>query len=133
MKKLLLLSLIPLSLTSCSDDLYEGDKRVIIEGKITYNNTPLHNAQVDVYPVYNVPKNGTISEIKYDEIYDGYGNSISKTFTDNLGNISISIPRNEDTEVYVVKISRGNNSKYYGYISNYNTGKFYLNLGTLSF
>ena len=42
--------------------------------------------------------------------------------------VSIAIPSNEYTSVYVVKVTRGKNSKYYGYISHYNTNN-YFNLG----
>ncbi len=56
-----------------------------------------------------------------------------QSFTNDLGKLSLSIPRNEETDVYVVKVSRGYNSRYYGYISRYNARKYYINLGTLNF
>lgn|SRR5690606_3968417 len=137
MKKTLLLALTPLLFTSCTNDFYDGDTRTIIEGNIFYNNIPLQNAEVNFYPVYNKVKNGIISEIPSNEIvYDRYQDepiSISKTITDASGKISIAIPRNEDTSVYVVKVTRGKNSKYYGYISHYNTNNYYVNLGTLNY
>lgn len=137
MKKILLVALTPLLFSSCNKDYYEGDARTIIEGKIVYNNIPLQNVEVNFYPVYNKVKNGIISEIPSNEIvYDRYQDepvSISKTTTDASGKISIAIPRNEDTSVYVVKVTRGKNSKYYGYISQYNTNNYYVNLGTLNF
>lgn len=137
MKKLLLFTFIPLLFLGCTNDFYDGDTRTIIEGNVVYNNSPLQNVEVNFYPVYNQPKNGTIAELLSNEIvYDRYQDepiSISKTTTDALGKISVSIPRNEDTSVYVVKITRGKNSKYYGYISHYNTNNYYVNLGTLNY
>jgi len=134
MKKTFLLALTPLLFTNCSVDRYEGDERIIIEGKVVYNNVPLNNVQVDVYPVYNKPINTSITEVHYNDLnFDYNHNSISKSFTDNSGNLSFSIPRSEDTNVYVVKISRGYDTKYYGYISKYNSSNYYLNLGTLIF
>lgn len=137
MKKLLLFTFIPLLFLGCTNDFYDGDIRTIIEGNVVYNNSPLQNVEVNFYPVYNQPKNGTIAELLSNEIvYDRYQDepiSISKTTTDALGKISVSIPRNEDTSVYVVKITRGKNSKYYGYISHYNTNNYYVNLGTLNY
>lgn len=134
MKKTLLLALTPLLFTNCSVDRYEGDERIIIEGKVVYNNVPLNNAQVDVYPVYNKPISASITEVYYNNLnFDYNHNSISKSFTDNSGNLSLSIPRSEDTNVYVVKISRGYDSRYYGYISRFNAGKYYVNLGNLNF
>ncbi|KAA5535289.1 DUF4198 domain-containing protein [Paenimyroides baculatum] len=137
MKKILFLAFTPLLFSSCTNDFYDGDTRTIIEGKVVYNNVPLSNAEVNFYPVYNKPKNGTITELSSNEIvYDQYQDepiSISKTTTDASGKISISIPRNEDTSVYVVKVTRGKNSKYYGYISHYNTNNYYINLGTLNY
>ncbi|WLD25009.1 hypothetical protein NU10_06470 [Flavobacterium dauae] len=134
MKKTLLLALTPLLFTSCQKDYYEGDERIIVEGKVVYNNIPLSNAEVNVYPVYNKPVNGSISEVYYNDIFFGDNkNNISKSFTDNSGKLSLSIPRNEDTTVYVVEINYGNTTKYYGYVSRYNAGKFYVNLGTITF
>jgi len=134
MKKALLLALTPLLFTSCQKDYYEGDERIIIEGKVVYNNIPLSNVEVNVYPVYNKPANGSISEVYYNDIFFGDNkNNISKSFTDNSGKLSLSIPRNEDTTVYVVEINYGNNTKYFGYVSRFNAGKFYVNLGTLTF
>lgn len=133
MKKIIFLTFIYLTLTSCRDDFYEGDQRIIIEGSFSYNNTPLPNALVNIYPVYDKPKNGIITELNYDDYSYKYGNSIIKTYTNNLGHINVSIPRNIDTEVYVLKITKGSKTKYYGYISNYNTSKYYLNFGTLTF
>ena len=124
MKKTLLLALTPLLFTSCQKDYYEGDERIIVEGKVLYNNLPLANAEVHVYPVYNVtPTTNIISEIDYNntDYYSDNGNTISKTSTNNSGIISLSIPRNINTSVYAIKISRGYDSKVYGYISNYNT------------
>lgn len=133
MKKLLLLTLIPLLFTSCSVDRYEGDERIIVEGNVLYNNTPLNNAEVNVYPVYNKPANGSIAEIEESNVRFDSHSSISQSFTDNSGKLSLSIPRNEETDVYIVKISRGYDSRYYGYISRYNARKYYINLGTLNF
>lgn len=134
MKKILLVALTPLLFSSCNKDYYEGDERIIVEGKITRNNLPLQNAEVNVYPVYNKPSNGSISEVYYNDIFFGDNrNNISKSFTDNSGNLSLSIPRNEDASVYVVEINYGKNTKYYGYVSRYNAGKFYVNLGTIIF
>ena len=134
MRKTILLTLTLLFFLSCSKDYYEGDERIIIEGNVVYNNIPLSNVQVDVYPVYNKPENGTITKIEYGNVNFDYNyNSISQTITDNSGKLSLSIPRNEDTNVYVVKISRGYDSRYYGYVSQYNTRKHYINLGTLNF
>jgi len=133
MKKTLLLALTPLLFTNCSVDRYEGDERIIIEGKVVYNNVPLNNAQVDVYPVNNKPVNGTIAEIENSNVTFDSHSSISQSFTDNSGKLSLSIPRNEETDVYVVKISRGYDSRYYGYISRFNAGKYYVNLGNLNF
>lgn len=136
MKKLLFLALTPLVFTSCRSDFYDGDTRVIIEGSVEYNNSPLKNAEINIYPVYNfAPKTSTISEININSSeYDlDKGVSVSKTYTNELGKISLSIPRNEDTSVFVIKISRGYDSKYYGYISQYNTVEHYVNLGTLTF
>jgi len=134
MKKALILTLTPLFFSSCQKDYYEGDERIIVEGKVVYNNTPLSNAEVNVYPVYNKPSNGSISEVYYNDIFFGDNrNNISKSFTDNSGNLSLSIPRNEDASVYVVEINYGKNTKYYGYVSRYNAGKFYVNLGTIIF
>lgn len=134
MKKILFLALAPLLFASCSVDRYEGDERIIIEGTVLYNNIPLKEAEIDVYPVYNKPVNGTIAQIiETDVDYYNY-NYISRTYTDHSGKISLSIPRNEDTNVFVVKISRGYNEyKYYGYISRYNTRGHYVNLGTITF
>lgn len=133
MKKILLVALTPLLFSSCTEDFYDGDARTIIEGKIVYNNLPLNNAQVDVYPVNYKPVNGTIAEIEEINVsYDSHS-SISQSFTDASGKLSLSIPRNEETDVYIVKISRGYNSSYYGYISKYNTRQYYINLGTLNF
>lgn len=136
MKKTLLLALTPLLFTSCQKDYYEGDERIIVEGKVLYNNLPLANAEVRVYPVYNVtPTTNIISEIDYNntDYYSDNGNTISKTSTNNSGIISLSIPRNINTSVYAIKISRGYDSKVYGYISNYNTINYYVNLGTLNY
>ena len=137
MKKTLLFALTPLLFTNCTNDFYDGDTRTIIEGNIVYNNSPLQNAEVNFYPVYNQPKNGSIAELSTSEIvYDRYQDepiSISKTKTHSSGKISVSIPRNEDTSVYVIKITHGKNTKYYGYISHYNTNNYYVNLGTLNY
>lgn len=134
MRKTLLLALTPLLFSSCTNDFYDGDTRTIIEGKVVYNDVPLRNAEVNFYPVYNKPSNGSISEVYYNDIFFGDNrNNISKSFTDNSGNLSLSIPRNEDASVYVVEINYGKNTKYYGYVSRYNAGKFYVNLGTIIF
>lgn len=140
MKKILLFIFTVLLLTACRDDYYEGDERIIIEGKVLYNNLPLTNAEVRVYPVYNAtPNSGIISEINYNNpennanYYSDNGNTISKTYTNNSGIISLSIPRNINTSVYAIKISKGYDSKVYGYISHYNTINYYVNLGTLNY
>ncbi len=134
MKKIFLLSLVSLLFTSCQSDFYDGDTRIIIEGKVLYNNTPLQNAEVNFYPVYNEPENGIITELSPEQISTKQtGISVSKTTTDSSGKISIGIPRHERTHIYVVKITRGYDSKFYGYISQYNTNNYYVNLGTLNF
>lgn len=136
MKKIILLALTPLFFASCNRDYYEGDERIIVEGKVFYNNVSLKNAEVRIYPIYNVsPKNGTISEINSNNSNDYYndGNTIVKTKTDETGKISISLPRNINTSVYSIKISNGYDSKIYGYISHYNTQNYYVNLGTINY
>ncbi len=77
MKKTLLLALTPLLFTRCSVDRYEGDERIIIEGNVVYNSVPLSNAQIDVYPVYNKPVNGTIAEIEESNVSFDSHSSIS--------------------------------------------------------
>lgn len=136
MKKTLFLALTPLLFSSCTKDYYEGDERIIVEGMVTYNNKPLQNAEVRIYPLYNVsPTTDIVSEIttnnSYDYIDDGY--TIVKTKTDATGKINTSLPKNINTNVYGIKISNGYNSKYYGYISNYNVRNHYVNLGTLNY
>lgn len=134
MKKILLLALTPLLFTGCHTDFYDGETRTIIEGKVIYNNAPLRDAEVNIYPVYNEPKNGVIMELSPDQISTKQSAmSISKIKTDESGFISVSIPRNERTDVFVVKITRGNNSKFYGYISPYNTNNYHVNLGTINY
>lgn len=136
MKKILFLALTPLLFVSCNKDYYEGDERIIVEGKITQNNFPLQNAEVRIYAVYNAsPSSKIISEINsgnsYDYIDDGY--TIIKTRTDATGKITTSLPRNINTSVYAIKITTGYNTKHYGYISHYNTINYYVNLGNLTF
>lgn len=136
MKKILLVALTPLLFSSCNKDYYEGDERIIVEGKITRNNLPLQNAEVRIYPVYNAsPSSSIISEIisgnSYDYIDDGY--TIAKTYTDAAGKIKTSIPRNINTNVYAIKVTSAYNTKFYGYISHYNTVNYYVNLGYLTF
>ena len=136
MKKILLLAVIPLLFTGCQEDYYEGDERIIVEGKVMQNNLPLQNAEVRIYPVYNIsPNSKLISEINngnsYDYVDDGY--TISKTQTDATGKITTSLPRNINTNVYIIKITSGYNTKYYGYISSYNTANHYVNLGSVNF
>lgn len=136
MKKILLLALMPLLFLGCNKDYYEGDERIIVEGKVLYNNSPLQNAEIRIYPVYNAsPTSNVISEINTgnsnDYVDDGY--TIVKTKTDATGKITTSIPRNVNTNVYAIKISNGFNSKHYGYISYYNTGNYYVNLGTITY
>ncbi len=136
MKKILLLALTSLLFSSCEKDYYEGDERIIVEGKIMYNNLPLQNAEVRIYPIYNAsPKSSIISEITFNNSNDYIddGHTIIKTRTDATGKISTSLPRNINTNVYGIKINNGYNSKYYGYISHYNTNNYYVNLGTLNY
>lgn len=136
MKKLLLLALAPSLFINCTRDYYENDERIILEGKVMRNNTPLQNAEVRIYPVYNTsPTSGIISELtpnsSNDYVDDGH--TIIKTKTDASGKIATSLPRNINTHIYAIKISSGYNSKYYGYISQYNTNNYYVNLGTLNY
>ena len=135
MKKTLLLVVTPLFVLSCTGDYYEGNERIIVEGEVTRNNLPLQNAEVRIYPVYNAsPSSQIISEItngNSNYIDDGY--TIIKTRTDATGKISTSLPRNINTSVYAIKITIGYNTKYYGYISQYNTVNHYVNLGNLTF
>jgi len=134
MKKTLLLALTPLFFSSCHTDFYDGDTRTIIEGKVLYNNVPLREAEVNIYPVYNEPKSGVITELSPEQISTKQSAvSISKTKTNESGLVSVSIPRNERTSVFVIKIAHGKNSKFFGYISNYNTNNYYVNLGTINY
>ena len=135
MKKTLLLVVTPLFVLSCTGDYYEGNERIIVEGEVTRNNLPLQNAEVRIYPVYNAsPSSQIISEItngNSNYIDDGY--TIIKPRTDATGKISTSLPRNINTSVYAIKITIGYNTKYYGYISQYNTVNHYVNLGSVNF
>ncbi len=136
MKKLLLLALTPLLFSNCTRDYYENDERIIIEGKVMRNNVPLQNTEVRIYPVYNAsPSSATIGEITFNNSndYADDGHTIIKTKTDASGKINTSLPRNINTNIYAIKISNGYNSKYYGYISQYNTSNYYVNLGSLNY
>lgn len=136
MKKLLILTMLPLLFVNCNEDYYEGDQRIIIEGNVRYNNSPLQNAEVRIYPVYNVtPTTNIISELTnyHTDSYSDEGFIISKTTTNGEGKISMSIPRNINTSVYAIRLSKGYDTKYYGYISKYNTQNYYVNLGTLTY
>jgi len=89
MKKIFLLAVIPLFFSSCHTDFYDGDTRTIIEGKVLYNNVPLREAEVNIYPVYNEPKSGVITELSPDQISTKQSAvSISKTKTNESGLIS---------------------------------------------
>lgn len=136
MKKIILIILPVLIFVSCREDYYEGDERVVIEGTVMNNDAPLQNAEVRVFPVYNAtPTSNIISEVNdfNSNNYDDDGYTIIKTKTDNSGRISLSVPRNINTSVYVISISNNYNTKNYGYISKYNTKNYYVNLGTLIF
>ncbi|WCM42486.1 hypothetical protein MG290_02100 [Flavobacterium sp. CBA20B-1] len=133
MKKIALLFLAT-TFIGCTTDIYDGDTRIIVEGKLIYNNAPLQGVEVNVYPVYNQPTNGSITALYPSEInINSKWISVSKTKTDASGTISFSIPRNEETNVYVIRITHNNDYRYFGYISNYNTNNYYVNLGTLNY
>src|SRR5690606_38791091 len=103
MKKTLLLAVAPLLLISCNKDYYENDERIIIEGKVISNNLPLQNAEVRIYPVYNVsPNSSTIEELTFNSTneYADDGHTVIKTKTNTAGIINTSVPRNVNTDVY---------------------------------
>lgn len=136
MKKILFLIIGVCTLNSCSD-YYDGDERIVIEGFVVTQGKPFGNVTIKVYPSFHEPENGTISEINRNDEYNHDGwkfyDPISVTSTNTDGKISLSIPRSEDTDVFVIEIGHDYDTKTYGYISSYNTVNHYVNLGTLTY
>lgn len=139
MKKMLILFANASLFSSCETDYYEGDERIIVEGIVISNNQPLANAKVEVYPTHFSPKNGVITVIDGSNNDGNYyydtssSDAIASIKTDKNGKISLSIPRNTSTNVFVITVASHNQFKKYGYISGYNTMNYYVNVGTLNF
>ncbi len=132
-KTLLFFSL--LLLAGCDNDYYSGDERIVIEGKVVKNGAALPRVNVRVYSSYTEPKNSVISELGTEDsaAYDYSYNQISSIRTDADGKFSLSVPRNENSRTYIVRIGKDQDYKTYGYISDYNVRDYYINLGSLNF
>lgn len=138
MKKTLVLFLGTVCLSSCEIDYYNGDERIVVEGIVVSNNEPLSYAKIEVFPSWNTPKNGIITQIdNYEDNYyyeeSGSGSAIAVIRADKNGKVSLSFPRSTETNVYKIRVSSYNDVKTYGYISEYNSANYYVNLGTLNF
>lgn len=126
----MIILLITTGLVACTTDQYSGEERTVLEGQVnSSNDNPVDGLIVSLYPVFDIPEDGNIRQLE--TMY--LSNPISSVKIDNSGKISLSFPKHEKTDVYCIEIKKDYTTKYYGYISRYNTVNHYINVGTLIF
>ena len=123
----LLLGLI--SLSSCYEDVYVADERIIIEGTVISSNADVEGATLSIIPVYTENYSENVFEVYIQNL--DYSSPLTQFTLDKSGRFTTSVPRNIDENAYVVSIRKGDVVKTYGYISAVNSNNYYRNLGTL--
>lgn len=113
---------------SC-DDVYEGEERYVIEGRLlegteiaANEKVELFSAKADAYKeetgIYHEPP----TELTHEKDYPVF----SIVLSDSNGNFRFGFPGGEDW-VFYIKVK----GKFYGYVSWRNTTDFYYNFGDL--
>lgn len=113
-------------------DVYDGEKRYVIEGTLFYGTEILKNEKVELFSDkignYSLSEEEEAEYLQPVDIlpYGGYGSRLSTVTSDHNGNFRLGFPGG-DNWVFYIKIK----NKYYGYFSYRNMPNYYYNLGEL--
>lgn len=119
-------------MVSC-EDVYDGEKRYVIEGILLDGTEIVANEKVELFSrrvkAYKVSEE---EEEKYNQPagelpYGERASVLSTVMTDSSGNFKIGFPGGDDW-IYYIKVRY----KFYGYFSYRNMPDYYYNIGELA-